>query len=113
MSATTAKPAKPAATTSTKRKRRPRRKLPNPAEQMLENLTRFKREGWTFELAWDRAWRSIRWPDKREPRDEWKTVLCSGRSIWESCYHDEGGPPLDIAVVVDAISRETDLTIAA
>lgn len=82
---------------------------------MLEHLTRLKREGWPFEMAWDRAWRSLRWPDKREPRDEWKDAIRSSRWAWENCYLNEGAP-IDIALVVDAISRETDLidlTLAA
>lgn len=82
---------------------------------MLDLLSRFKRDEWPFEMAWDRAWRGIRWPDKREPRDEWKDVIRSGRSTWEGCYLDEGAP-IDITAVVDALSRETDqidLTLVA
>lgn len=73
---------------------------------MLRALSRYKREGWPFELAWDRAWRTIRWPDKRETRDEWKDVVRSGREIWKSCYQDEGAP-VDVSMLIDAISRET------
>jgi hypothetical protein len=79
---------------------------------MLHSLSRFKREGWPFELAWDRAWRLIRWPDKREPRDEWKNVIRSGRAIWRKCYQDEGHP-VDVSQLVDALSKETDLQQAA
>lgn len=79
---------------------------------MLENLSRLKREGWPFELAWDRAWRSIRWPDKRETRDEWKGVISSGRSTWQTCYLNEGAP-IDISQLIEAMSRETDQLDAA
>ena len=52
--------------------------------------------------------RRIRWPDKREARDEWKEAIRSMRSAWESCYQDTG-TPVDVEALVRALGREDEL----
>lgn len=63
----------------------PRRLTPPPI-QLRELLAAARLEGRPFELAWNRALRSIEWPHATERRRAWKAALVETRSEWAACY---------------------------
>lgn len=62
-----------------------------PPRQLAEYLLPpMKRRGVSFDVAWDLAMRSIRWPASRREAREWENMLAATREGWRAAY--EGDP---------------------
>lgn len=61
-------------------------KKASPADQVGWLLARSKAAGVGFEIAWRSAWKHIMWPHDTGHRREWRAVLTSERSLWETAY---------------------------
>jgi len=45
-----------------------------------------KRAELSFDVAWERGWRRVKWPHDTEHRRSWKRALGATRDSWESAY---------------------------
>lgn len=80
--------------------------LQTPAFQIREQLERLRCAGLPFHLAWRRALERVRWPDEKEVRDEWKTILNEGIDTWREAYELTLEPVKGMAGLAELLAQD-------
>lgn len=78
-------------------------KLPSPAEQLRDRLAMAKRAHLPFDVAWERAWRRVKWPHDTEHRRQYKCALGATRGVWESSYNGEWSPAAESVQMLEMV----------
>ena len=85
---------------------------PEPAVQVRQRLAVARRQGVSFDVAWDLLLNGFRgqrvkFPHDTTERRQWREVLEETRDVWEAAFHREavpGGPAL--ARLFEAVADE-------
>ena len=83
-------------------------RIGTPPVQLGRTLTREKRYGQDFRIAWNKAYSLIKWPNDRETREQWQRALRSTRKAWRQYYEGRGDATLGVSLawLFEAMSNE-------
>lgn len=79
-------------------------KLPSPAEQLRDRLAMAKRAHLPFDVAWERAWKRVKWPHDTEHRRSWKCALAATRSSYEDAYEGMVSPTAEAVGLLELVA---------
>lgn len=70
----------------------PPTRRPSPVVQMRTQLASCRRAGLSFDVAWARSIRAVKWPYDTEQRREWRYALRAARAEFKAAYEGTETP---------------------